>query len=122
MNPAVGDKLTLSISDIAFGGEGVARTAGPPASEPRGAGRARCPQRAADKPETLDTSTMDDSPDLSSPPRRAVPSAPYLRSTAANPGVPPPAFVIFVPFVAVGEEVEAEITEVKKNFARAKLL
>ncbi len=25
MNPAVGDKLTLSISDIAFGGEGVAR-------------------------------------------------------------------------------------------------
>ncbi len=31
-------------------------------------------------------------------------------------------FVIFVPFVIVGETVEAEITEVKKNFARAKLL
>ena len=31
-------------------------------------------------------------------------------------------FVIFVPFVITGEEVEVEITEVKKNFARAKLL
>jgi 23S rRNA (uracil1939-C5)-methyltransferase len=31
-------------------------------------------------------------------------------------------FVVFVPFVANGEEVEAEITEVKKRFARAKLL
>jgi len=31
-------------------------------------------------------------------------------------------FVIFVPFVIVGETVEVEITEVKKNFARAKLL
>jgi tRNA/tmRNA/rRNA uracil-C5-methylase (TrmA/RlmC/RlmD family) len=30
--------------------------------------------------------------------------------------------VIFVPFVIIGEEVEVEITEVKKNFARAKLL
>lgn len=30
--------------------------------------------------------------------------------------------VIFVPFVIVGEEVEAEIVEVKKNFARARLL
>ena len=29
--------------------------------------------------------------------------------------------VIFVPFTAVGEEVEVEITEVKKNFARGKL-
>src|SRR6266850_2080935 len=59
MNPAVGDKLTLTISDIGFGGEGVAR--------------------------------YDD-------------------------------FVIFVPFVALGEEVEVEITEVKKSFARARLL
>lgn len=55
----MGDKITLTIGDIAFGGEGVAR--------------------AGD-------------------------------------------FVIFVPFVAVGEVVEAEITEVKKRFARAKLL
>src|SRR3954464_8346768 len=31
-------------------------------------------------------------------------------------------FVIFVPFVMLGEEVEAEIVEVKKRFARAKLL
>ncbi len=31
-------------------------------------------------------------------------------------------FVVFVPFVLVGEVVEAEITEVKKNFARARLL
>jgi len=31
-------------------------------------------------------------------------------------------FVVFVPFVLVGEVVEAEITEVKKNFARAKPL
>jgi tRNA/tmRNA/rRNA uracil-C5-methylase (TrmA/RlmC/RlmD family) len=56
---AVGDKLTLQIGDIAFGGEGVAR--------------------------------VED-------------------------------FVIFVPFVALGELVEAEIIEVKKRFARARLL
>ena len=31
-------------------------------------------------------------------------------------------FVVFVPFVITGETVEAEIIEVKKNFARAKLL
>src|SRR5271170_720900 len=55
----IGDKLTLTIHDIAFGGEGVGR--------------------------------IDD-------------------------------FVVFVPFVLVGEIVEVEITEVKKNFARAKLL
>ena len=53
------DKLTLTIHDIAFGGEGVGR--------------------------------IDD-------------------------------FVVFVPFVLVGKTVAAEITEVKKNFARAKLL
>ena len=53
------DKITLTIHDIAFGGEGVGR--------------------------------VDE-------------------------------FVVFVPFVIVGETVEAEITEVKKNFARAKLL
>jgi tRNA/tmRNA/rRNA uracil-C5-methylase (TrmA/RlmC/RlmD family) len=54
-----GDKISLTIHDIAFGGEGVGR--------------------------------VDD-------------------------------FVVFVPFVLVGETVETEITEVKKNFARAKLL
>ncbi len=31
-------------------------------------------------------------------------------------------FVVFVPFVIPGEEVEAEITEVKKKFARARLV
>ncbi|HXJ57020.1 MAG TPA: TRAM domain-containing protein [Verrucomicrobiae bacterium] len=31
-------------------------------------------------------------------------------------------FVVFVPFVVVGEEVELEIVEVKKQFARARLL
>ncbi len=31
-------------------------------------------------------------------------------------------FVLFVPFVLVGEEVEIEVIEVKKNFARARLL
>lgn len=31
-------------------------------------------------------------------------------------------FVVFVPFVVVGEEVEAELVEVKKNFARAQLI
>src|ERR1051325_307901 len=31
-------------------------------------------------------------------------------------------FVLFVPFVLVGEEVEAEILEVKKRFARARLV
>ena len=30
--------------------------------------------------------------------------------------------VVFVPFTAVGEEVEVEITEVKKNFARGKIV
>ena len=30
--------------------------------------------------------------------------------------------VVFVPFVMIGETVEAEVTELKKNFARAKLL
>lgn len=58
MNLSVGQLVTLTIQDLAFGGEGVAR--------------------------------VDD-------------------------------FVVFVPFVIVGETVEAEITEVKKNFARAKL-
>jgi len=55
----VGDTVELTITDIAFGGEGVGR--------------------------------VDD-------------------------------FVVFVPYVALGETVQAELTEVKKSFARAKLL
>jgi tRNA/tmRNA/rRNA uracil-C5-methylase (TrmA/RlmC/RlmD family) len=54
-----GQRITATIEDIAFGGEGVAR--------------------------------LDD-------------------------------FVIFIPFVIPGEEVEAEITELKKRFARARLV
>src|SRR6266702_2693287 len=30
--------------------------------------------------------------------------------------------VVFVPFVLMGEDVEAEVTEVKRQFARAKLI
>ena len=59
MSPAVGETLPLTIIDIAFGGEGVAR--------------------------------IED-------------------------------FVIFVPFVLLGEVVEAEITEIKRRFGRARLL
>ena len=59
VGPVVGDKLTLTVSDIAFGGEGVARSSD---------------------------------------------------------------FVFFVPWVALGEVIEAEITELKKQFGRAKLL
>lgn len=59
MSLNVGDKISLSIHDIAFGGEGVGRVG---------------------------------------------------------------EFVVFVPFVITGETVEAEIIEVKKNFARAKLV
>jgi len=55
----VADRISLTIHDLAFGGEGVAR--------------------------------VDD-------------------------------FVVFVPFVVTGETVEVEITELKKSFARAKLL
>lgn len=59
MLPKVSDQVTLTIQDIAFGGEGVGR--------------------------------VDD-------------------------------FVVFVPFVIVGETVVAEVTEVKRQFARAKLV
>ena len=59
MSLKLGDKINLTIHDLAFGGEGVGR--------------------------------IDE-------------------------------FVVFVPFVITGETVEAEITEVKKNFARANLL
>src|ERR1051326_1657882 len=59
MSFQVGQRLTATIDDIAFGGEGVAR--------------------------------QDD-------------------------------FVVFIPFVIPGEQVDAEITEVKKRFARARLI
>lgn len=59
VNLVPGQKITVHVSDIAFGGEGVARIE---------------------------------------------------------------EFVVFVPFVLVGEEVEVELTEVKKNFGRGKLV
>ena len=59
ISPAPGARLTVTIHDLAFGGEGVARHE---------------------------------------------------------------EFVVFVPFVLVGETVEVELTEVKKRFGRAKLL
>jgi 23S rRNA (uracil1939-C5)-methyltransferase len=84
----LGDKLTLTIHDLAFGGEGVGRV------------DVKC---FAEKNEPL-------TPALSPPGRGEG-------VEKAGEG-----FVVFVPFVVVGEEVEAEVTEVKKNFARAKLL
>src|ERR1700690_1061164 len=69
-----GDQFTLTIQDIAFGGEGVGRV------------------RLATDPD------------------------------AGSPAAPANDFVVFVPFVLAGEVVEVAITEVKKHFARAKLL
>ena len=83
-----GDQLTLTIQDIAFGGEGVGRI-----SMSRDEGRESRAVATEDPGSALDPrfSTLD-------------------------------SFVVFVPFVLAGEVVEAEITGVKKNFARAKLL
>jgi len=85
----IGDKLTLIIHDIAFGGEGVGRAGAESRVESR--------ESKAGAVST-DAQTLDPRP-----------------STLDN-------FVVFVPFVLVGEIVQVEITEVKKNFARAKLL
>ena len=87
----IGDQLTLTIQDIAFGGEGVGRAGTGPGVEGRepGAGLVSAGAAALNfRPSTPDGNLM----------------------------------VVFVPFVLVGEVVEVEITEVKKNFARAKLL
>ena len=83
-----GDQLTLTIQDIAFGGEGVGR-----ASVSRDESRESKAKPSPDGSAALDPRplTLD-------------------------------SFVVFVPFVLVGEVVEVEIAEVKKNFARAKLL
>ena len=83
-----GDQLTLTIQDIAFGGEGVGR------ASVSGAGSRESSVEAVSA---------------------AVPTLNPQPSTLDS-------FVVFVPFVLVGEVVEVEITEVKKNFARAKLL
>jgi tRNA/tmRNA/rRNA uracil-C5-methylase (TrmA/RlmC/RlmD family) len=86
----IGDQLTLTIQDIAFGGEGVGRIS-PSRDESRESKAKSSPDGAAaldPRPSTFDSNSM----------------------------------VVFVPFVLVGEVVEVEITGVKKNFARAKLL
>ena len=62
----IGDRLTLTVEDLAFGGEGVCR--------------------------------------------------------AQNPSYPDESFVVFVPFVIPGEKVVLEISDVKKQYARGKLL
>jgi len=79
----IGERLGLTIDDIAFGGEGVGRV---------NVSRAESRESRAKPSSALDPrlSTFD-------------------------------SFVVFVPFVLVGEVIEVEITEVKKNFARAKL-
>ena len=89
MSLKTGDKLTLTIHDLAFGGEGVGRVGAESKVESR---------ESRAKPDFADAAALDPRP-----------------STLDN-------FVVFVPFVLPGEIVEAEITEVKKNFARAKLL
>jgi 23S rRNA (uracil1939-C5)-methyltransferase len=80
-----GDRLTLTIHDVAFGGEGV--------------GRIRVPGDGNDVPGT-----------------RSAPAETHNTRTAS-----PDTFVVFVPFVLTGETVEVEVTEVKRNFARARL-
>jgi tRNA/tmRNA/rRNA uracil-C5-methylase (TrmA/RlmC/RlmD family) len=84
----IGDQLTLTIHDLAFGGEGVGRV-----SVSRDESRESRAEAAS----------------------AGFPALDPRPSTLDN-------FVVFVPFVIVGETVEVEITEVKKNFARAKLL
>ena len=74
----IGDRFTLTIQDIAFGGEGVGRV----------------------NPEPGDGA----------------------EESKAGPSSGPDSFVVFVPFVLAGETVEVEIRELKKNFARARLL
>ena len=79
---ALGQRVTVRIHDVAFGGEGVGRAIASEKSEGRGEN-----------------------------------SAASLIAHLS----PPSSLVVFVPFTAVDEEVEVEITEVKKNFARGKV-
>ena len=74
----VGQRATVRIHDVAFGGDGVGKVM-----------------------------TNDD-----------------LRMSNAEAATTEPSTfpVVFVPFTALGEEVEVEITEVKKNFARGKVV
>ena len=87
-----GDKINLTIHDLAFGGEGVGRIH---------VTRDECRVTSGENPPAT-TADETSSPDTRHP--------------------TPDTLVVFVPFVLVGETVEVEITELKKNFARAKLL
>jgi tRNA/tmRNA/rRNA uracil-C5-methylase (TrmA/RlmC/RlmD family) len=97
----IGDQLTLTIQDIAFGGEGVGRASAVSRVEPSSL-RFAAPRSRESSAEAVST----DVPTLD--PRPST----FDRNS----------MVVFVPFVLVGEVVEVEITGVKKNFARAKLL
>ena len=82
----IGDQISLTIHDLAFGGEGVGRIN-----------------------VTSDECSVKDTPAGTAP-------APVTNHESLA------TFVVFVPFTITGETVEAQIIEVKKNFARAKLL
>jgi tRNA/tmRNA/rRNA uracil-C5-methylase (TrmA/RlmC/RlmD family) len=97
----IGDQLTLTIQDIAFGGEGVGRASAVSGVEPSSL-RFAAPRSRESSAEAVSA----DVPTL----------APRPSTFDRN------SMVVFVPFVLVGEVVEVEITGVKKNFARAKLL
>ena len=92
MSLKLGDKINLTIHDLAFGGEGVGRI-----HVTRDEGRVTSGENPHATPadETSSPDTRHPTPDT---------------------------LVVFVPFVLVGETVEVEITELKKNFARARLL
>ena len=92
MSLKLGDKINLTIHDLAFGGEGVGRIT------------VTSDERQVTSGGNAPATTTDESSSLVT-----------CHSSLAS-------FVVFVPFVITGETVEAEITEVKKNFARAKLL
>jgi tRNA/tmRNA/rRNA uracil-C5-methylase (TrmA/RlmC/RlmD family) len=89
---AVGQRVVVRIHDVAFGGEGVGRIAAMATVE---AGEPKSESGAEHKVES----------------RALAPQRSPLES-----------LIIFVPFTAVGEEVEVEITELKKSFARGKPL
>ena len=93
----IADHLTLTIQDIAFGGEGVGR-ASVSRVDPTSLRSAAPGSRESKAKQPFGDAALDSRP-----------------STFDS-------FVVFVPFVLVGEVVEVAITEVKKNFARAKLL
>jgi tRNA/tmRNA/rRNA uracil-C5-methylase (TrmA/RlmC/RlmD family) len=82
---AIGQRITVRIHDVAFGGDGVGKI------------------------------SNDEFQMTNEPTARAPEASTFDIRHSSFP-------VVFVPFTAVGEEVEVEITEVKKNFARGKVV